>query len=113
MNAAGVWNCAATALALHIWFEPLAPHSLRIDAAVEIGLLAGILNISLPLCIIALVLAVGTAIHCKEFVNTITVVTIFVIASLAPALIFWQMLVRDHEPMVNLWKAHIWWCIGC
>jgi hypothetical protein len=112
MGAAAVWNCGAAALALHVWFRPVPPGSMKLDAMTEIWLIAGVLNKSLPIFAVAFISAVVLAARRKAPALVIVVMALLFLASLAPAVVFWQELARIHGPEINLWKDHIWWHIG-
>ncbi|MFH0952737.1 MAG: hypothetical protein V1873_00225 [Verrucomicrobiota bacterium] len=78
----------------------------------EISLVGTILNISLPLVLACLAIATVLAVRRSVPLLALAVASLLFLASLAPALVFWQELVRAHGPDINLWQNHIWWYIG-
>jgi hypothetical protein len=112
MAATVVWNCSAAALGLHIWFEPVPAGAMKLDAMTEIWLIACVLNKSLPIFAVALIGVVVLAVRHKASAQVIVLTALLFAASMAPAFVFWQELVRIHEPEINLWKNQIWWYLG-
>jgi hypothetical protein len=111
MGAATVWNCIATSLAMHIWFKPVIS-GFKIDAMSEIQLIRTILNTSLPVFAATLVVAIVLSARRNTPILALAVVSILFAASMAPALVFWQELVRAHSPVINLWENQVWWHFG-
>ena len=111
MFAASIWNCVAVAITLHIWFEAFSSGSMKLDAMTEIWLIAGVLNKSLPLFAVALIVAIVQSARRKVPGWAPVLLAVLFAASLAPVFVFWQMLVWDHAPRLDLWQTHIWWCI--
>ncbi|MBI3987122.1 MAG: hypothetical protein HY343_09390 [Lentisphaerae bacterium] len=112
ISLAAIWNCGATALGLYIWFEPVPPGSMKLDAYDEIWFVSTILNGSIPIFLLGL--AIGGVLAARRSIPLLAfiVASLLFLASLAPTLVFWQEIVRAHGPEINLWRNHIWWYIG-
>ncbi|MCC5849198.1 MAG: hypothetical protein JJU29_14015 [Verrucomicrobia bacterium] len=108
---AAAWNGLATAMALHLWFMPVPPDALKLDAADEIRLIGTILNGTLPIFLLCFLTGSVLAIRWKFPAVDLLVVSFLFVVSLAPGLVLWQELVRAHGPEINLWRVSAWWFV--
>jgi hypothetical protein len=100
-----------TAMILHELTTPLPKGGLRIDLMYEIGVMAFVLNLTLPLAVLGLIWSSIVRMRARTFetVNFVVAAT-GVISTAACAIAMYRWLVIMNSG-VNLW-SQIWWAIG-
>jgi len=113
MSLAGIWTTVTVVRAVYIFFAPLPPGCLKLDAFDEIRLTSSVLNIGVPFSLACLIVGTALAIRRRYPMRPFVIVTMFTVLSLFSAVVFWSYLARIHDPSDDLWGRCVWWVKYC
>lgn len=109
LTALTLWMLFGLVFSIYTWFEPAPPGSIKVDAYEEIAVTASVLNVALPIAILALLAGFYFA-RTRRIPRAAPIIfSVVVIGLTIGNICWWRYMDDNHGPSISLTKNHLWW----